>query len=69
MGRLFWYFRSNRHVNPVSRPAAIEIEAEYPECDNNTKSWGERSGEIAAVRWLSDEDRSAAEDFFPNTDS
>jgi hypothetical protein len=31
--------------------------------------YGEKAGEIAAVRWLAEEDRSAAEDFFPMLDS
>ena len=70
MSRLFWYFRADRHANPVSRPAALAIEAEYPKTDGyNTKTWGQRSGEIAAVRWLADEDRQCADDFFPMLDS
>ena len=67
--RLRWYFRLNRHDNPVSRPSALDIEALFPEETQQDVPWGVRSGQVAAVRWLTDEDRQCAEDFFPMLDS
>jgi hypothetical protein len=70
--RLFWYFRAPRNEDAMN-----EIEAAFPEEDfelpdsdaESDRRWALRSGEIAAVRWLAEEDRSAAEDFFPMLDS
>ena len=66
---LFWYFRADRNANPLSRPSAQRIEEQYPEETQQDRSWGERSGEIAAVRWLANEDRQNAEEWFPELDS
>ena len=66
---LFWYFRADRQANPVSRPSALRIEADYPEDVEIDVPWGFRSGEIATIRWLMDDDRQCAEDFFPDLDS
>ena len=66
---LFWYFRADRQATPASRPCALRIMFAYPEDINIDVPWGFRSGEIAAIRWLMDEDRQCAEDFFPDLDS
>ena len=67
---LFWYFRADRNANPLSRPSAQRIEEQYPEeTREQDRPWGQRSGEIAAVRWLSNEDRQCAEEWFPELDS
>ena len=43
-----------------------EEDLEIPDDEEvGNRRWAIRSGEIAAVRWLADSDRSAAEDFFP----
>ena len=66
---LFWYFRVDRLANPFSRPSALLIELRFPDDIEIDVPWGFRSGEIATIRWLMDEDRKCAEDFFPMLDS
>ena len=66
---LFWYFRADRLANPFSRPSALLIELRLPDDIEIDVPWGFRSGEIAAILWLMDEDRQDAEDFFPMLDS
>ena len=57
-----------------SEEERIRKEALYPEClrevtdDEADARWGQLAGKHAAIRWLTDEDREAAEDFFPFTD-
>jgi hypothetical protein len=69
--RLFWYNRMDRHTcyGGQSRASALAIEADYPQEVNEDIPWGRRSGEIAAVRWLSNSDRQAADEWFPMLDS
>ena len=69
MSSLYWYHRTDRHTHPRSRPAALRIEEQYPVETSAGANWFERRGEIAATRWLSDEDRQCADDFFPMLDS
>ena len=69
MSKLYWYHRTDRHTDPRSRPAALRIEEQYPTEPAAGANLFERRGEIAATRWLSDEDRQSADNFFPYLDS
>ena len=69
--KLFWYFRSDRRGTP-GETVAIRIEQMYPDevaAGVDDKRWGIRSGEIAAIKWLMEEDRECADDWFPFLDS
>ena len=78
-----WYFRCDRReranrnaVTPETRRRILasvnRIEAENPGIENRELTdleWGELAGKHAAVRWLGEEERQAAEDFFPDCDT
>ena len=57
---LFWYFRAPRgeYGKEIERKYKTEINENYTQIDAGANSmvlWGERSGEIAAIRWLVDD--------------
>ena len=80
---LRWYFRgywlqADTFAPDIGRgclESKARVEAKYPEeCfrevsdDESNERWGLLAGKHAAVRWLSETDRSCAEDFFPFLD-
>lgn len=76
-----WYFRCDRRalaetcVPDIRRGclAAVErIETDYPGIEEEPMSdriWGDLAGRHAAIRWLGEEDRQCAEDWFPFLDT
>jgi hypothetical protein len=63
------YFRGYGNADKRGR-----IEEQYPEClvevtdEEANARWGQLAGRHAATRWLAEEDRQCADDWFPFTD-
>ena len=78
-----WYLRMDRRANAMNKAPEVratilaacdQIEADFPEVLNYLdvdadRRWGNLAGQHAAVRWLQEEDRNTANDFFPCTDT
>ena len=78
-----WYLRCDRialanTLAPEMRQSIIDscnrIKQLYPEIDtyldqDTQKRWGKLAGEHAAIRWLQDPDRTAADEIFPCCDT
>ena len=68
-----WYLRCDRlepHEHLLGN--VNRIEAAYPEIlevELDNRFWGELAGKHAAIRWLGEENRQCAEDWFPCLDT
>ena len=76
-----WYLRCDRRSGAENYAQDIRegvlasvdrIEAAYPEIlevELDNRYWGELAGKHAAIRWLGEEDRQCAEEWFPCLDT
>lgn len=70
---LFWFLRADRGLGGerISLKYPDEIAEWYRKAEGTDSMilWGDLSGRIAAMRWLSDPSRQLAEQVFPDLDS